>query len=54
MARMMNIFGWILIVIGAALGKQIVAPVPLLVCLALYATLTLSAGVFEWLIGKRK
>lgn len=53
MARMMMLGVWLLIAAGAASGPPITSFVPWVVCVALYALLILSAGVFEWLMGIR-
>ena len=54
MAKTMALGGWLLIAVGvAAASPQAPFSVANTVCLALYALLILSAGVFEWLMGIR-
>ncbi len=54
MAKTMALVGWLFIAAGVATSTQAPYSVANTVCLALYALLILSVGVFELLIGKRK
>jgi len=54
MAKTMALGGWLLIAVGVATCPPTQLSVANTVCLALYALLILSSGVFEWLIGIRK
>ena len=53
MAKTMALSGWLLIAAGVATSPQAPFSAANTVCLALYALLILSAGVFEWLVRIR-